>query len=92
MNQNNTTIVIDAMGGDGSPFKTLKGTEIFLKNKKDVNIIFFGEKDLIETTIQNLRFSLIKTVLPLTINIKHDDKSSSRKTTKLSIRYTHYMK
>ena len=37
MNTNNTTIVVDAMWGDNSPFKVLKGIEIFNKtnfNKK----------------------------------------------------------
>ena len=35
MNTNNTTIVVDAMGGDNSPFKVLKGIEIF--NKRAIN-------------------------------------------------------
>ena len=34
MNKNKITIAIDAMGGDESPYKILKGTEIFLKKIK----------------------------------------------------------
>ena len=40
MNQNRINIAIDAMGGDDSPFKSLKGAEIFYSKYKDVNIIF----------------------------------------------------
>ena len=31
MNRNNTTIVVDAMGGDGSPKKVIDGINISLK-------------------------------------------------------------
>ncbi len=48
------TIAVDAMGGENSPYKVLKGTEIFLKKNKDVNIIFFGNKEVIlETILKN---------------------------------------
>ena len=89
MNHNNITIAIDAMGGDGSPFKILKGTEIFLKNNKDVNIIFFGEKNIIEKTIQNNKFKLINyKVINTEENIQNDDTPSvilrSRKDSSIS--------
>ena len=32
MNQNHITIAIDAMGGDNSPTKVIKGCEIFLND------------------------------------------------------------
>ena len=34
MSEGQVQIAIDAMGGDGSPFKVLKGTEIFLQKEK----------------------------------------------------------
>jgi Fatty acid/phospholipid biosynthesis enzyme len=41
MNTNNTTIVVDAMGGDNSPYKVLKGIEIFNKTHSNTNILLF---------------------------------------------------
>ena len=41
MNINNTTIVVDAMGGDNSPYKILKGIEIFNKSHSNTNILLF---------------------------------------------------
>ena len=49
---------LDAMGGDNSPYKVLKGTELFLKTNKEVNIVLFGNLELIESQIKkkNIRF------------------------------------
>ena len=47
MHQKDITIIVDAMGGDNTPFKTLKGTEIFLERNKDVKIVFLGNEKLI---------------------------------------------
>ena len=44
MAQQFISIAIDAMGGDDAPYKTLKGTEIFLQHSKDVKIIFLGNE------------------------------------------------
>ena len=44
MSERQITIAIDAMGGENSPFKVLKGTEIFLANNYPINIIFFGNE------------------------------------------------
>lgn len=44
MTNNKITIVVDAMGGDGSPYKTLKGTEIFLSDYPSVDIILVGNE------------------------------------------------
>ena len=35
------TIAVDAMGGENSPFKTLKGSEIFSMYNKNVRLLFF---------------------------------------------------
>jgi len=40
-------IAIDAMGGDNSPTKVIKGCEIFLNFNKKIKLIIFGNKNLI---------------------------------------------
>ena len=47
------------MGGDDSPFKILKGTEIFLQNNQEVNIVFLGEEHLLNEVIQKKKNSFI---------------------------------
>ena len=44
MSTRQLTIAIDAMGGENSPFKTLKGSEIFSTNHKNVNYFFLETK------------------------------------------------
>ena len=58
MNHNQITIAIDAMGGDDAPFKCLKGAEIFLSKNNNINIIFLGNKELINSTIKNHNIKL----------------------------------
>ena len=41
------TIAIDAMGGENSPYKCLKGIEIFLRNKSNVKFRIFGNEEII---------------------------------------------
>ena len=41
MSDRQLTIAIDAMGCEKSPYKTLKGSEIFLQDNQQVNLIFF---------------------------------------------------
>ena len=40
------SIAIDAMGGDNSPFKTIEGVNLFIKNsfKEDFIINLFGDE------------------------------------------------
>ena len=54
MNQNNITIAIDAMGGDNSPFKCLKGAEIFNTKIQNIKIILLGDANVGKTTFTNL--------------------------------------
>ncbi len=66
MSSRQISIAIDAMGGESSPYKVLKGIEIFLKDRKNVEIILFGKKEIIETIILNEKikitnFSIIDT-------------------------------
>ena len=74
MNEKLTTIAIDAMGGDNSPYKALKGAEIFSKKNLNIKIIFFGNSSLIKETllankIEIKNFDIIHTFN----NIKNDD-------------------
>ena len=48
MSNRQITIAIVAMGGENSPYKILKGTEIFTSKYSDVKIVFFGNKISIE--------------------------------------------
>jgi len=48
------SIAVDAMGGDGSPLKVLKGIDLFLQKIKNVKFFIFGNQDLINPIIKNL--------------------------------------
>lgn len=71
------TIAIDAMGGDDSPFKILKGTEIFLQNNQEVNIVFLGEEDLLNEIIQKKKIRLFNYSIINTENNVEDNDSPS---------------
>ena len=43
MSDGQVVIAIDAMGGENSPLKVLKGTEIFLEKEKKTKVVFFGD-------------------------------------------------
>ena len=59
MSKGQITIAVDAMGGEDSPFKVVKGTEIFQKKNKFSKIIFFGEEQKIYSTIKENKINLI---------------------------------
>ena len=52
MSERQVVIAIDAMGGENSPYKVLKGVEIFLQKEKNTQIIFFGDKASINQNIK----------------------------------------
>jgi len=58
MSNRQATIVIDAMGGEDSPYKILKGAEIFSNNHTEVSLKIFGDKSIILKTIKNHRINL----------------------------------
>jgi Fatty acid/phospholipid biosynthesis enzyme len=54
MSTGQVTIAIDAMGGENSPYKVLKGSEIFSQNNNDCKLILFGnEKKIISIIKKN---------------------------------------
>ena len=58
MSSRQITIAIDAMGGENSPYKVLKGTEIFLNKNKNAYIKFFGNKKTIQDVITKNKLNL----------------------------------
>ena len=58
MSNRQITIAVDAMGGENSPFKILKGSEIFLMHNKNVNLLFFGNSKKIEDIIKKNNLNL----------------------------------
>ena len=78
MNQKTITIAIDAMGGDNSPFKCLKGIEIFNNKKKNIKSIILGDKNIINETIQNKKIIINKyEIIDCTNNIQNDDTANT---------------
>ncbi len=58
MSQRQVVIAIDAMGGENSPFKVLKGTEIFLQKEPETKVVFFGNDQLIKHTIKKNKLNI----------------------------------
>ena len=44
-------IAVDAMGGDNSPYKIVKGISEYIKNNQNIHFRIFGKKNLIENEI-----------------------------------------
>ena len=58
MSKRQISIAVDAMGGDNSPHKALKGCEIFAKSNKDIHYFFFGKKNQIIDIIKGFKIVL----------------------------------
>ena len=58
MSERQVCIAIDAIGGEQSPFKTLKGSEIFHKTNPSTKLIFFGTKKIIIDSIKKNKIQL----------------------------------
>ena len=48
MSERQVSIAVDAVGGEQSPFKILKGSEIFQETNPSSKLIFFGNKKIIK--------------------------------------------
>jgi glycerol-3-phosphate acyltransferase PlsX len=89
MSNRQITIAIDAMGGEGSPFKTLKGAELFSQKNKNVLLKIFGNEDLIKKTIENNKINLnLYEIVDCIDNVTDNDNTStilrSRKNSSIS--------
>ena len=71
------TIAIDAMGGDNSPSKTIKGVKLFLdKNKlEDFNLNLYGDIKKINSEIQKLNISSNKIKIIHTDSVVSDEET-----------------
>ena len=58
MSHRQITIAIDAMGGEKSPFKCLKGVEIFSSKNPYVKLKIFGNESIIINTIRNNKLKI----------------------------------
>ena len=76
MNENQITIVVDAMGGDNAPENTIKGCEIFLNHNSNVKLIIFGRKQSINNNFLDKYSEMINFVHCDEV-ILDDDKPSS---------------
>ena len=73
MSDRQVVIAIDAMGGENSPFKVLKGTEIFLEKERETKIVFFGDEKLISQTIKKNNLKLYDFEVINTLDIISDE-------------------
>ncbi len=72
------TIAIDAMGGENSPNKTIKGVSLFLskfKTNDDFILNLYGDKDKINKEIENLKISSDKIKIIHTSSIVSDEET-----------------
>ena len=78
MSNRQISIAIDAMGGENSPYKTLKGSEIFNTQYPNVDLIFFGEKEKIEKILIDFNINLLNyTIINCDQNVADTDNAST---------------
>ena len=78
MSNRQITIAVDAMGGENSPFKILKGSEIFLMNNKNVNLLFFGKSQQIKDIIKLNKLNLSNyDIVDCNDNVSDEDKPNT---------------
>lgn len=78
MSDRQITIALDAMGGDDSPYKNLKGAELFVINNPNVRLIIFGDKNEILNSIQSHNIKLNKyDIVHCSENVLDDDNAST---------------
>ena len=71
------TIAIDAMGGENSPFKCLKGLEIFSKSNDDVNFKIFGDESTISNLIKSNKLEIKNyELINCTENVEDEDNAN----------------
>ena len=78
MSDRQITIAIDAMGGEDSPFKTLKGAEIFSNKNPKVLLKIFGNEELILETLKNKKITLHNyNLINCNENVSDDDNANT---------------
>ncbi len=78
MSNRQLTIAADAMGGENSPFKCLKGIEIFSSKKPDVEFKIYGDEVLVSKCIEdnNLQINNYE-IINCIENVLDDDSAST---------------
>ncbi len=77
MSNGQVTIAIDAMGGENSPYKVLRGLEIYLNQNNKSNILIYGDKEEINRTIKNNKIKISNyEVFNTEENVKDDDSAN----------------
>ena len=78
MSNRQITIAVDAMGGENSPFKCLKGIEIFSSKKSDVNFKIYGDEVAISKSIKNNNLQIKNyEIINCIENVLDDDNAST---------------
>ena len=78
MSNRQITIAVDAMGGENSPFKVLKGVEEFNKKNNSADVILFGNSDEINKTIDLKKIKLKNyKIINTENNVKDEDNAST---------------
>ena len=67
MSNRQITIAVDAMGGENSPFKCLKGIEIFASKKLNVKFKIYGDEFLISKSIKDNNLKINNKMIEKTI-------------------------
>ena len=75
MSERQVIIAVDAMGGENSPYKVLKGVEIFLQKEKNTKIVLFGDELLINQNIQDNHLNIFNFEIVNTSDTILDDDS-----------------
>ena len=73
MSEGQVAIAVDAMGGENSPYKVLKGVEIFLQKEKNTKFIFFGDELLINQNIKKNNLNIFNFEIVNTEDIISDE-------------------
>ena len=77
MSDRHVEIAIDAMGGENSPYKVLKGTEIFLQKEKKTSVVFFGNEEQINHLIKENKLNIFNFKVVNTDDIISDEDNVS---------------
>ncbi len=78
MSNRQLTIAIDAMGGENSPYKTLKGSEIFSIKNKNVKLLFFGNREQISKVIEKNKLNILNyDIVDCLENVSDEDKPNT---------------
>ena len=68
-------IVVDAFGGDNSPRAQIAGAVEFLKEQKDADIIFTGDKAKIENELKNFKYDSERVFIEHASDVISNDES-----------------